>query len=65
MYGYYDEPCEPNQRELDLEYIDSKPQGMRFYCPAIAIYNLTRAEARRLVRKGFRIVAEDDITLSV
>lgn len=47
------------------DYIDEQPRGTKFYCPRLAQYNLSRAEAKRLARQGFDIISEDEITLSV
>lgn len=49
----------------NLEYIEEQPRGTKFYCPRLATYNLSRAEARTLARQGFDVIAEDDVTLSV
>lgn len=48
-----------------LEHIAEQPRGTRFYCPAIATYNLTRAEAKWYAQRGFDVVAEDEITIFV
>ena len=48
-----------------LDYIAEQPRGTRFYCPAIATYNLTRAEAKWYAKRGFDVVPEDDVTIFV